>query len=159
MNPGKVEGPIIFFDGVCALCNAFVDFMISRDTRARFRFAPLQGETYAERVVKAGLEGPATSASASRSASAPFDTSGGDGDWMRSLVLADADGLHRKSDAALRVVQGLGGVWTMVGALRVVPRFMRDMAYDFLARNRYRWFGKRDACRMPSPAERERFLP
>ena len=78
---------------------------------------------------------------------------------MRSILLRDRDGLHRKSDAVLRILVGLGGPWRLLGLLRLVPRPLRDIAYDFIARNRYRWFGKRDTCRMPTPEERERFLP
>ncbi len=132
-----MEGPIIFFDGHCALCNGFVDFIQSRDRRGQFHYAPLQGATYAARV---GI-------------------SDGGNDWMRSIVLSDSLGLHRKSDAVLRVLSGLGGLWRCLGVLRACPRPLRDLAYDFIARNRYRWFGKRETCRLPSQSEANRFLP
>ncbi len=142
-------GPVIFFDGVCGLCDGFVDFVMARDRRAAFRFAALQGET-ASGVLREG--------GSARGPSAP-PAGDGAGEWMRSILLRDRDGLHRKSDAVLRILVGLGGPWRLLGLLRLVPRPLRDIAYDFIARNRYRWFGKRDTCRMPTPEERERFLP
>ena len=154
-------GPVIFFDGVCALCNGFVDFVLARDCRAMFRFATLQGET-ASGVLREGGPGKSPWASAggadSGSGTGPVG-SGDSGEWMRSMVLRDKDGLHRRSEAALRILVGLGGPWRLLGLLRLVPRPLRDAAYDLIARNRYRWFGKHDTCRMPTPEERERFLP
>lgn len=138
-------GPVIFFDGVCALCNGFVDFVLARDRGAVFRFAPLQGETAAG-VLRGGA--PAASGEDAEA-----------GDWMNSMVLRDKDGLHRRSEAALRILMGLGGPWRLLGIFRLVPLPWRDGAYNLLARNRYRWFGKHDICRMPAPTERERFLP
>jgi predicted DCC family thiol-disulfide oxidoreductase YuxK len=74
-------------------------------------------------------------------------------------LLWDRGRWYRRSDAALRAIVGLGGPWGLARPLFLVPRILRDTVYDFIARNRYRWFGKREACRMPSPAERDRFLP
>lgn len=178
-------GPVIFFDGVCALCNAFIDFVMARDRRGVFRFAALQGETAAGllrepgapmestlRPVRPLSEWPPIPKSESDSGAAEGTAGGGAeaaapptppasdaGNWMRSIVLRDKDGLHRKSEAALRVLIGLGGAWRLAGWLRIIPRPLRDAVYDIIARNRYRWFGKREACRMPTPAERDRFLP
>jgi predicted DCC family thiol-disulfide oxidoreductase YuxK len=139
------EHPIVFFDGVCALCNGFVDFVMARDRRGRFRVAALQGETAAAMGAMEAQPGHSSAA--------------GDSDPMRSILLRDGGRWYRKSDAALRVVAGLDGAWKLTRPLLWIPRNLRDTAYDFIARNRYRWFGKREACRMPTPSERERFLP
>lgn len=170
--------PVIFFDGVCGLCNGFVDFALARDRRGVFRFATLQGETAKTRipgigrpaalseevavaVAKGVAEGVAVVASAKTAAEGPTqgiamaENNAAD---FRSVILWDSEGVHRKSDAVLRVLEGLGGAWRLARLLRLVPRGLRDSVYDFTARNRYRWFGKRETCRLPSPAERERFL-
>lgn len=78
---------------------------------------------------------------------------------MESMVLWDHRGFHRKSDAALGAIASLGGAWRLASLLRAVPRPLRDLAYDAVARNRYRWFGKRETCRLPGPGEQARFLP
>jgi predicted DCC family thiol-disulfide oxidoreductase YuxK len=142
-DPGEM--PILFFDGVCALCNGFADFVMARDRRKRFRIAALQGETAA--AMGARARQPAASDPA------------GDADPLKTLLLWERGRWYRKSDAALRVLGGLGGAWPLARALLCVPRIMRDTVYDFVARNRYRWFGRREACRMPAPGERGRFLP
>jgi predicted DCC family thiol-disulfide oxidoreductase YuxK len=127
--------PIIFFDGVCGLCNRFIDFVIARDRAGLFRFATLQGETARERLPEADLD-------------------------LNTMVLWEEQGILRKSTAAARILTRLGGVWGWCGtALRLVPRPLRDVGYSFVARNRYRIFGKKVTCRMPSAAERARFLP
>lgn len=139
-----MEAPILFFDGVCGLCNGFVDFVMSRDRKGVFRFATLQGETAARLLSRAG----------------PGDASPeGPGEWMRSVVLWQDGEAHRKSEAVFRVFSGLGGIWKLAIAGRLIPAGLRDFLYDGIARNRYRWFGKRETCRMPSPEERARFLP
>lgn len=134
---------VVFFDGVCGLCNRFVDFVLSRDRRGAIRFAPLQGET-ARREVRG--EGRGVS-SETRS----FDT----------IVWIDPS--HRefvRSAAAVRVLWRLGGIWWLIGwLLWLIPRPLRDVGYRLVAANRYRMFGKKETCRLPSPAERERFLP
>jgi predicted DCC family thiol-disulfide oxidoreductase YuxK len=138
--PGMVSteagGPIVFFDGVCGLCNRFVDFVLSRDRDGKFRFAPLQGET-----ARASLD--------------EFEIRN-----LNTVVVVDRGGKHRKSDAVIVVLRGLGGVWRVLAAiLRFVPRPVRDFGYGTVARWRYVLFGKKETCRMPTPAERLRFLP
>ncbi len=76
-----------------------------------------------------------------------------------TFVLLDERGMHVRSDAAIRALVHIGGVWRIAAIMRVVPRSLRDAVYAWVSRNRYRWFGKRDACRLPTPQERERFLP
>jgi len=127
--------PIVFFDGVCNLCNGSVNFLIDRDREKRLRFAPLQGRTFQE--LRAGRP---------------------DLPQLGTIVLHDEKGLHFKSTAVLRVLRALGGVWRLTGVLFVVPRFLRDVVYDFVARHRYGWFGKSDSCRIPTPELRARFL-
>jgi predicted DCC family thiol-disulfide oxidoreductase YuxK len=128
--------PIIFFDGVCGLCNRSVDVLLRADERGVFRFAPLQGETARELLPPQNDDPQA---------------------W--SMVYLDERGVHDQSDAMLEICRRLGGWWSAYGWLRFVPRVIRDLVYRLIARNRYRWFGKKEACRLPTPAERARFLP
>uniref|UniRef100_A0A7C2K1B7 DUF393 domain-containing protein n=1 Tax=Schlesneria paludicola TaxID=360056 RepID=A0A7C2K1B7_9PLAN len=135
-TPSLPEGPIVFFDGVCGFCNFWVDFLLSRDRPARLRFAPLQGET-------------------ARTLLSPADV-----EQLHTLVLWTPSAVSRKSTAVACILKMLGGGWAVCGTvLRLVPRPVRDWGYDFVARNRYRFFGKKAACRIPSPDERTRFLP
>jgi len=135
-DPSPVERPIIFFDGVCGVCNAFVDVMLRIDKRQVFLFAPIQGETARKLLPPLG-ENP--------------------GEW--SIVLLDEAGVLERSDACLAIARRLGRVWRVVAWLRFVPRGVRDWGYRVIARNRYRWFGKRETCRLPTAEERTRFLP
>lgn len=129
------ESPILYFDGVCGLCNRFVDWMLARDRAHRFRFAPIQGETAAVRLPARYHTDPST------------------------LVLDTGGQLADRSTAVLRAVAGLGGPWRLLSALRLVPPPLRNAVYDWVATNRYAWFGKRAACRLPTAEERGSFLP
>lgn len=133
-SPSKT--PVLFFDGVCGLCNRFVDLALSRDRSGTLLFAPLQGRTARD------VLGPES------------------GEQLETVVLADDRGVHRRSSAVVRVLWRLGG-WRRAAAalLWVIPRPIRDMGYRCVVRNRYRWFGRKEACRMPTPEERDRFLP
>ncbi len=128
--------PIIFFDGVCGMCNRFVDLILRIDNKGVFRFAPIQGET-AKQMLPPLSEAPQ--------------------EW--SMFYLDERGIREESDAFLEVYRRLGGVWWLLSLLRLVPRSVRDFVYRTVARNRYRWFGRRDACRIPTPDEESRFLP
>lgn len=130
------QHPIIFFDGVCGLCNRWVDMIIRADVRGIFHFAPLQGET-ARKLLPAPPEDPLT--------------------W--SVLYLDERGLHEHSDASLEVYRRLGGLGWLLSLVRFVPRSIRNPCYRLLAQNRYRWFGRREACRLPTKEERARFLP
>ena len=132
----SASGPILLFDGVCNLCNGVVQWVIARDPAAQFRFASLQSE--AGRTLLAQHQLPL--------------------DAMDTVVLVDGAAHWRKSDAALEMLRRLGGAWPLLSALRVVPRGLRDAAYDWIARNRYGWWGKRDECWIPTPELRARFL-
>jgi len=131
-----VTPSVVYFDGLCHLCDGFVRFVLARDRRRRFRFAPLQGETARRR-----LEGRFT------------------GDALGSVVLEEPRRFRIRSDAALAILTGLGGPWRLAGALRIIPRLLRDAMYDYVARKRFAWYGRRDTCRIPTPEEAERFLP
>jgi predicted DCC family thiol-disulfide oxidoreductase YuxK len=135
-NPSAPERPIIFFDGVCGVCNAFVDALLRLDRRRVFSFAPIQGET--ARALLPPL---------------PEDS----GEW--SLVYLDERGTFERSDACIEIARRLGGGWTLLGQLRFVPRFLREGVYRWVARNRYRLFRQRETCRLPTTEERARFLP
>jgi predicted DCC family thiol-disulfide oxidoreductase YuxK len=128
---------IILFDGVCNLCNAWVAFVMQRDRRGLFRFAPLQSESAARLL--AGHEIAVTRE-------------------PQSVMLIEDGCVYQRSTAALRILRGLGGVWGFAAVLLIVPRPIRDVVYAFIARNRYRWFGKRDTCMIPTPEQRARFL-
>lgn len=132
------EPPIVFFDGYCNLCNRSVAFIIARDRRAQFRFASLDSVTAQSRL-------------AALAATAPLPD---------SVLLLDADGLHARSDAARRIAQQLSAPWPWLAAMSgLVPRALRDAVYDVIARNRLRWFGRRDTCAIPTPSQQARFLP
>jgi len=128
--------PILLFDGVCNLCSGSVQFIIRRDPEARFRFASLQsevGQRYLEELQV-------------------------DRDAVDSVILVEGGRWYKESDAALRIARLLGGPWKAMGILRLLPRPLRDRLYRFIARHRYRWFGKRESCWLPTPELRERFL-
>ena len=130
-----MSDPILFFDGVCNLCNASVDFVIEHESSSVLRFSSLQGETAVKHI------GEAKAAA------------------LSSLILWKEDRIYERSDAALEVARYLRPPWRWLSVFKIVPRPLRDLLYDWIARNRYRWFGKKDTCRVPTPAERERFLP
>jgi predicted DCC family thiol-disulfide oxidoreductase YuxK len=129
-------GPVVVFDGVCGLCNATVDFLMRRDRRKRLRFASNQSAAGRALLARFGVD--------------PED--------VRTVYLIEGDRLSRKSSAALRIARTLGLPWKLAYALVIVPRFLRDAVYDWVARNRYKWFGKKETCRLPTPEERARFL-
>ncbi|MCA8998987.1 MAG: thiol-disulfide oxidoreductase DCC family protein [Planctomycetaceae bacterium] len=129
------EATIVFFDGVCGLCNGFVNFLLDRDSRQRLRFAPLQGETAAMLLD-------------------PADTHN-----LHSVVFMKGDRQWRRSSAVVRIFLELGGVWALLGGLMwMIPKPLRDFGYKLVANFRYRLFGKQETCRMPKPGEAERML-
>ncbi|SDZ55724.1 Predicted thiol-disulfide oxidoreductase YuxK, DCC family [Rhodonellum ikkaensis] len=124
------------FDGVCNLCNNSVDFVIQRDKKNRFKFGALQ-----DVATKTLLKDYSI-----------------DSEYLDSLVLISGDQVYYKSSAALQIAKNLGGFWTFLYGLSVIPKFIRDPIYDWIAVNRYKWFGKKETCRLPSPEEKEKFL-
>ncbi|UOQ52644.1 thiol-disulfide oxidoreductase DCC family protein [Hymenobacter cellulosivorans] len=128
----------ILFDGVCNLCNGFVQFVIQRDAPGHFRFASLQSAAgqalLAEHGLRLGPAGPET------------------------VMLVERGRIFTHSTAVLRIARQLGGPWALLYAFIVVPKPLRDAAYRFVARHRYQWFGQREACMLPTPELRQRFL-
>lgn len=125
---------VLLFDGVCNLCSGIVRFVVNRDPAARVQFAALQSD--AARRLLGTLPQP------------PPD----------SLVLVENGKYYTRSAAALRIARGLRFPWPLLYVLVAVPRPVRDWVYDAVARNRYRWFGRRDVCMIPTPELRARFL-
>lgn len=130
---------IILFDGRCGLCTRSVQFILKRDRDARFRFAPLESAAAARACTRIGAPTP--------QAVEPDSI----------IVIADGQALER-SDAALSIAARLPFPWPILTVFRVVPRRLRDWLYGIIARNRYRWFGRHDACMIPTPEQRARFL-
>ena len=130
------ERPIILFDGVCNLCNAAVQFVIRHDKKKQFTFASLQSETGQSILSSNDL---------------PINV-------FNSFVLVENDKVYTRSTAALRVTKKLNGLWPGLYAFMVVPKFIRDWVYDRVSNNRYKWFGKKDECMIPTPELKARFL-
>jgi predicted DCC family thiol-disulfide oxidoreductase YuxK len=136
------SNPIVFYDGVCGLCNRLVQFLLKHDKAGRLRFASLQSE-FAEKVLR-------------RHSIDPKDL-----DTLHLVENYEApdERVLQRSDAILRAGRELGGFWTACSALgRIVPRGLRDVVYRLVARNRYRMFGKYETCLLPDPDQRGRFL-
>lgn len=127
---------IILFDGVCNLCNAAIDFIIKRDNKARFKFGALQDNTTKDLLEHFSIKK----------------------EYMDSLILIQNGKVYYKSTAALEIAKNLRGLWPLMYYLIVVPEFVRNPIYDWIAKNRYRWFGKKETCRLPTPEEQSRFL-
>ena len=129
-------GAIVLFDGVCNFCNASVNFVIGRDKAGYFKFAPLQSEIGEELVAKHSI-----------------DTADTD-----SVIVVENDRAYTHSSGALRIAKQLDGIWSWTYAFIIVPKPIRDLAYKLFAKYRYRLFGRQDACMMPTPEIRARFL-
>lgn len=127
---------ILLFDGVCNLCNSTVNFLIKRDKKQLFTFASLQSNTGQALLAKFGLPQAA----------------------FHSFVYVKGDKYYQRSGAMLRVLRDLGGIWTLAAVFLLVPPFVRNFFYKIIARNRYRWFGKKNECMIPTPELRKRFL-
>ncbi len=127
---------IVLFDGVCNFCNGSVNFIIERDRAAYFKFAPLQSETGKRLLAEHGIDKAETD----------------------SVILIEDDKAFMYSTAALKIARKLDGAWSWFYIFRFVPRFLRDFFYKLFAKHRYKLFGKQDACMLPTPEIRERFL-
>ena len=139
-HPLPVDRPVLLFDGVCNLCNGIVRFLISQDPEGRLRYASLQSEAGRRllAVCDAKMEDP----------------------LPNTVVLVQEGKCYIKSEAALRTLQVLGGGYSWFSrSLSWFPRPFRDLVYDWVSRNRYRWFGKKDSCLLPTPELNNRFLP
>jgi predicted DCC family thiol-disulfide oxidoreductase YuxK len=127
---------ILLFDGICNLCNGAIRFVIKRDPAGKFKFAALQSETGKQLVEKFGLPAKGTD----------------------SFVFITGDQHYLRSSAALRVLKAIGGGWKWFYVFMVIPRPIRDFVYNMIARSRYRIFGKRDTCMVPTPDLQDRFV-
>lgn len=130
------QQPLILFDGVCNFCNGAVNFTIKRDKKAIIQYAPLQSEKGRLFLRQYNL---------------PVEE-------MRSFIFIEDGKVYMRSTAALRVCRYLRGGWPACYGLIIVPGFIRDGIYNWVAKNRYKWFGKKDQCMVPSPEVRRRFL-
>ena len=128
--------PILFFDGVCNLCNSSVQFILRNDRNGNLRFASLQSELAEELLPPFGIE--------------PAD--------LNSVVLYDKGTVYTRSTAVLRTLRHMGGPLSYLAVFGIVPRRLRDFFYNFISHNRYKWFGQRDECMLPSPEYNARFL-
>ena len=127
---------IILFDGVCNLCNGSVQFIIRRDPGAKFRFAALQSDFGESQLQHYGIP-PG---------------------MLNSIILIQEGKAHQKSNAALEIAKNLSGLWPALYVFKIIPRVVRDWIYDLIAKNRYKLFGRRDECMIPTPELRSRFV-
>jgi predicted DCC family thiol-disulfide oxidoreductase YuxK len=129
----KAQG-IVLFDGVCNFCDQAVMFIVDRDRSGYFAFAPLQSPTGERLLASHGMSGIST------------------------IVVVEGERVYTRSAAALRIARRLDGLWPLLRVLWLIPKPLRDAAYGYFAANRYKWFGQLDACRVPTPELRSRFL-
>lgn len=127
---------IVFFDGICNLCNSSVNFVIARDSKAFFKFAPLQSDCASEKLKKIHI----------------------DSLELESIIFLSNGKIYRKSRAALEIARKLNGLWPMMYGFIIIPSFIRDIFYSLIAKNRYKWFGKQDSCKIPTPELADRFI-
>ncbi len=132
----KKNHKIILFDGVCNLCNTSVNFVIRKDKNDLFRFAALQSDIGKEYITKFNINSTETD----------------------SIILIDQEKAYIKSTAALYISRSLSGAYPLLFSFIIVPKFIRNWVYDFVARNRYKWYGKREVCMIPTPELRAKFL-
>ena len=129
------NNPILLFDGVCNYCNRWVNFIIRHDKKKKFRFAALQSEAGKKLLKQYNITEDADSA-----------------------VLIYLDKIYLKSSAGLHILYHLGGIYSLAFIFIIIPAYIRDFYYDIIARNRYKWWGKRNECMIPSQDVKERFL-
>jgi predicted DCC family thiol-disulfide oxidoreductase YuxK len=127
---------IILFDGVCNFCNSTVNFVLKKDKKGTIKFAPLQSEVGLKLLQQFGL--PTAD--------------------MKSFIFIENDKAYTKSTAALKVCKQLKGLWPLVYGFVIIPSFIRDGLYNWIAKNRYKWFGKSDICMVPTPLQKDKFL-
>ncbi|MEO8087934.1 MAG: thiol-disulfide oxidoreductase DCC family protein [Bacteroidota bacterium] len=127
---------IILFDGVCNLCNGFVQFVINNDKKGKFKFASLQSDA-AQNIL--------------RPLNFPLDE-------LKTIVLVENGRIYLRSRAVLRIAKQLDGIWKMAVVLYIFPSFISDSVYNLVSRNRYRVFGKKDSCMIPTPELKSRFV-
>ena len=127
---------VVLFDGVCNLCNGAVQFIIKRDALSKFLFASLQSDFGKSQLLRFGLD--------------PLK--------LHSIIVLENDKMYERSDAALTIASHLPFPWPLLRVFYILPRFFRDWVYDLIAKNRYRMFGKKDTCMIPTPEMKARFV-
>ncbi|RMA64256.1 thiol-disulfide oxidoreductase DCC family protein [Ulvibacter antarcticus] len=132
----ETKHKIILFDGVCNLCNSTIVRIIKNDNKDIFRFTPLQSAVGMVMITEHGI-----------------DTSDTD-----SVILIDNGKAYIKSTAALRIARKLSGGYSLLYGFMIFPKFIRDAVYNFIAKNRYKWFGKKESCMIPTPELKKKFL-
>ncbi|RYG21134.1 MAG: DUF393 domain-containing protein [Chitinophagaceae bacterium] len=132
----KSEFPVVFFDGFCNLCNGAVQFIIGRDKKNIFHFSSLQSD-YAQEILKKLTPNEGQS---------------------ETMVVMEGGKIYERSTAALRVARRLDGFWPLLYGFIIIPRFIRDAIYQYVAKNRYKWFGKQESCWVPTPELKDKFL-
>ena len=141
MSNPEVESDsfLICFDGHCLLCNSWVDFLIKRDRKNVFTFTSLQSNGGRNALLRHGYSERTLEA-------------------LESIVVLKADQVYIRSDAVIEILVALGGIYKISKLLILIPSSLRNLVYDTVAKRRYRWFGRRDICRIPSPEESHKFL-
>lgn len=134
--PEEDNKSIVLFDGVCNLCNASVQFVIARDPKGKFKFASLQSATGINFLKEFNLST----------------------DQLHSIILITQNKIYDRSSAALRIAKSLSGLWPMLYIFIIIPPFIRNFVYDWIARNRYKWFGRQNECMIPTPELKSRFI-
>ena len=132
----EIKNPVIFFDGVCNLCSIVVQFIVTHDPKHQFRFASLQSEFGQKLMKHFGL---------------PVDQ-------FHSFILFEDGKIYTRSSGALRVAKKLKGLWPLLYGFIIIPPFLRNAVYNFIARNRYKWFGKKEECWIPTPELKALFI-
>jgi predicted DCC family thiol-disulfide oxidoreductase YuxK len=127
---------LVLFDGVCNLCNGAVQFIIKRDPQQKFRFASLQSAVAQQYIKSLSLTGPA----------------------LYSIILIKKGRAYDRSSAVLEIARDLSGLWSTVYVFKIIPAFIRDVLYSWVAKNRYRFFGKKDECMIPTADLKARFV-
>lgn len=127
---------VVLFDGICNLCNSSVRFILKHDSREQFLFSSLQSDASEKLLLHLNYKIRE----------------------INSILLVENGQIHEKSDAVLRIAAGLRFPWNLATAFRILPKNMRDMLYDFVAKNRYRWFGKKDRCVFSMNTYENRFI-
>ncbi len=127
---------IVLFDGVCNLCSSSVQFILKRDKKNQFLFGSLQGN-FGQSILK------------------KYNLST---DTFNSFMLLEGENLYSKSSGALRMLKYLGGGWRLLYGFMIVPKFIRDGVYNWISKNRYKWFGKKNECWLPKPEWKDKFL-
>lgn len=167
-RPAAGARHVLFYDGVCGLCDRSVQFLLARDRERVLHYAPLQGPTAAAVLGRLGLEAMLAAPAAAGEDGTGDEQSGADGAGtaagaLQTMVFVRDEGSERErafvySAGVLAALDAIGGVWRLASWLRALPAPLRDVVYRWVGANRYRWFGRFDACKVPAPGERDRFL-